>query len=132
MILVDTNVLVALVMPKDRLHERATTDLEKLVSEDLRVLSGVLTEACFLLAGSRQRARLADLLTALGARQADEPIWNQVFEWLGRYADHEPDWVDACLVVLSDRDQRIWTYDDEFRTIWRRLDGTRVPLAVTR
>ena len=38
------------------------------------------------------------------------------------YADHEPDWADACLAVLSGRDHdlKVWTYDREFRTTWRR------------
>jgi len=33
--------------------------------------------------------------------------------------------------VLASRDRRVrvWTYDDEFVTVWRRLDGSRVPLA---
>jgi predicted nucleic acid-binding protein len=130
-IVLDTNVLVALALPKDRLHERATRDLEKLVTRELRVLASVLAEACFLLGAREQRARLAALLAAIRVRPATEPAWERVFEWLARYADHEPDWVDACLVVIASGDHRIWTYDDEFRSVWRRLDGSRVPLAVS-
>jgi predicted nucleic acid-binding protein len=130
-ILVDTNVLVALVLPKDRLHKRATRDLETLVSRELRVLPSVLAESCFLLGQRGQRARLATLLAALRAQPATEPAWERVFEWLERYGEHQPDWVDACLVVMANREQRIWTYDDEFRSLWRRLDGSRVPLAVS-
>lgn len=130
MILVDTNVLVALVLPRDRLHARATRDLEKLVREELGVLPVVLTEACFILGGSAQRARLAELLGAIHARQALEPSFSTVFEWLARYAEHEPDWADASLVVMASRERRIWTYDGEFQTTWRRLDRSRVPLAV--
>lgn len=131
MILVDTNVLVALVLPKDPLHERATRDLERLVRQELRVLPSVLAEACFLLGRREQRARLEELLTALRVRPAIEPAWERVFEWLARYGEHEPDWVDGCLVVMASRDHRIWTYDGEFRAVWRRLDGSRVPLAAS-
>ena len=59
-------------------------------------------------------------------------FWIEVFDWLAKYADQEPDWADGCLAVLSGRhkDLRIWTYDREFRTTWRRPDGTAIPLAV--
>lgn len=129
MILIDTSVLVALVLPKDRLHAAAKKDLERLARHEFRVLPSVLAEACFILAGGGQRARLAEVLTGIRARPATEPAWASVFEWLARYADHEPDWADACLVVMANKEQRIWTYDDEFRKVWRRLDGSRVPLA---
>ncbi len=131
MILLDTNVLVALVLPKDRLHERAASDLERLARQELRVLPSVMTEVCFLLDERAQRGRLSELLTAIRAGPAVEPPWERVFQWLARYAEHEPDWTDGCLVVSATRDQRVWTYDHEFRAVWRRLDGSRVPLAVS-
>jgi predicted nucleic acid-binding protein len=55
-----------------------------------------------------------------------------VFHWLTKYAEHEPDWADACIAVLCGHDKRlkVWTYDREFRTTWRRLDGTVIPMAV--
>ncbi len=128
-VLVDTNVLVALALPKERLHGRATKDLETLSRHEFRVLPSVLAEACFLLATPAQRQRLAGLLDALRAKYAVEPARERVFEWLARYAEHEPDWVDGCLVVMASREQRVWSYDDEFRSVWRRIDGTRVPFA---
>ena len=62
----------------------------------------------------------------------DAVFWADALEWLERYADHEPDWADACLAVFSGRDRhtRIWTCDREFRTIWRRPNGTAIPMAV--
>jgi hypothetical protein len=56
----------------------------------------------------------------------------RVLEWLARYAEHEPDLADAWLAVLSGKrpDDRMWTYDREFRTTWRRPDGRRIPLVV--
>jgi predicted nucleic acid-binding protein len=130
MILIDTNVLVALVLQKDELHDRAVRDLGRLARRELFVVPAVLAEACFLLELREQRARLGELLARMRARPVSEPPWPVVFSWLHRYAEHEPDWADACMVVLASEEPfRVWTYDAEFRAIWRRLDGSRVPLA---
>ena len=53
-------------------------------------------------------------------------------DWMDRYADHEPDLADAVTVVLSSEleGSRVWTYDREFRTTWRRPDGSPIPLAL--
>ena len=60
-------------------------------------------------------------------------LWQEVFDWLDRYSEHDADWTDGYLTVVSGRERRsrVLTYDREFRTIWRRPDGTRIPLAVT-
>ena len=67
-------------------------------------------------------------------RTDDRGFWLDVLDWLSKYSDHEPDWADGCLAVLSGRDARlkVWTYDREFRTTWRRPDGTAIPMAVSR
>ena len=96
----------------------------------------VLTETCFLLPRAHHRARLRDLLPALSVGPcpiADNAgLRNDIFAWLAGYADHEPDWTDGYLAVVCGRERRfkVWTYDREFRTIWRRPDGSRIPLAV--
>jgi predicted nucleic acid-binding protein len=36
----------------------------------------------------------------------------------------------TCEAVLMEAGFHLPTYDAEFRTIWRRPDGTRIPLAV--
>lgn len=134
MILLDTTPLVALCDDRDALHERALTDLDRLGAQPLVLCQPVLTEACFLLAGRVERARLAALLEALSIRplelEDEDAAWKRVLAWLGRYAEHEPDFADGFLVVSSslNRRARVWTYDSEFRTTWRREDGTRVPL----
>jgi hypothetical protein len=58
-------------------------------------------------------------------------LWLEIVDWMLEYAEHEPDWADACLAVWSGHDTalRVWTYDREFRTTWRRPDGSVVPLA---
>lgn len=57
--------------------------------------------------------------------------WDDVFDWMERYAEHEPDLADAQLAVLCSKktDYRVWTYDEEFRSVWRRTDGSRIPIA---
>ena len=96
----------------------------------------VLTEACFHLPHRNQRQRLRALLHDLSVQPIpvmyEHDFLLEVFDWLTKYADHEPDWADACLAILSGRDKnlKVWTYDREFRTTWRRPNGTVIPLAV--
>lgn len=137
MILLDTAPLVALCDPRDSLNKVAVRDLDRLSRQPLVACAPVLTEACVLLAHPVQRRRLRRFLeefSVLPYRADDElRLWLEVFDWLDRYAEHEPDWADGYLVVVSGRERRfqVWTYDREFRTIWRRPDGTRIPLALT-
>lgn len=136
MILVDANVLIALVDPRQALHPAAIADLKRLPHADLLMTAPVLSEVCHLLPAAHHRARTRELVGALRIRPPavtdDAQIWNEVFDWLARYAEHEPDWADAHLAILCGRNKRlkVWTYDSEFRTIWRRPDGTRIPMAV--
>jgi len=136
MVLIDTTPLVALCDARDQKHGVAVKHLASLRSSELAVCDAVLTEACFHLPHRSQRQRLRALLDELGVRPvpiANEPgFWLEVFEWLTKYADHQPDWADGCLAVLSgrDRDAKVWTYDREFRTTWRRPNRTVIPLAV--
>jgi hypothetical protein len=116
----------------------ALQDLEALAPVRLGVCEAVLMEACFHLAIGAQRQRLRAVLDQLHIAAApptdDRGFWLEVLDWLSKYADHEPDWADGCLAVLSGRDAnlKVWTYDREFRTTWRRPDGTAIPMAVSR
>lgn len=136
MILVDTAPVVALCDPRDGLHARAVADLDRLARGPLVVCGPVLTEACLLLQHAVHRQRLERLVVELPLVPLpcddESRLWRDVFRWLARYAEHEPDWTDGVLAVASGRERRarVWTYDREFRTIWRRPDGTRIPLAV--
>ncbi len=137
MILVDTNIFVALVEERDALHRRAVSDLKKLVGRVLYVTTPVLTETCFALPRQHQRARLRALLDRFCVQSAvvtDAATEREdVFNWLDHYAEHDPDWADGHLAVLSGHDKRlrVWTYDREFSTIWRRPDGSAIALATT-
>jgi predicted nucleic acid-binding protein len=135
-ILIDTTPLVALCDPRDGLSSRAIADLDRVAKTEIVLCEPVLTEACFLLSHPVQRARLQRLVIEIGmsplAIEDEKELRREVFGWLARYSEHEPDWADGYLAVLSGRQKgaRVWTYDREFRTTWRRLDGTRIPLAI--
>jgi len=135
-VLIDTTPLVALCDARDHKHRVAVKDLDSFGSSEFGVCDAVLTEACFHLPYRSQRQRLRALLDTLGVRPVpagnESAFWLEVFEWLAKYADHEPDWADGCLAVLSgwDRNAKVWSYDSEFRTTWRRVNGTAIPLAV--
>jgi predicted nucleic acid-binding protein len=135
-ILLDTSPLVALCDARDGKHRTAVAHLESLAAEDFAVCDAVLTEACFHLPYLHQRQRLRALLQQLDVHALpmtyERAFWLDVFEWLTKYADHEPDWADGCLAVLCGRDRhlKLWTYDREFRTTWRRPNGTTLPLAI--
>jgi len=61
-----------------------------------------------------------------------QSLWNEIFDWLAKYREHEPDWADGYLAVLCSRNRKykVWTYDIEFRTLWRRTNGSAIPLAI--
>jgi predicted nucleic acid-binding protein len=135
-VLVDTGPLVALCDARDSKHRAAVRHLEALAAEGLAACDAVLTESCVHLPHRSQRLRLRALLIELPIepiavdRQPGARL--EVLDWLLKYADHEPDWADAWLAVLSSREKysKVWTYDREFRSIWRRPDGSAIPLAV--
>ncbi|HEX9638318.1 MAG TPA: type II toxin-antitoxin system VapC family toxin [Acidobacteriota bacterium] len=136
MILLDTAPLVALCDPRDRLNRRALRDLDRFSAGPFVLCMPNLTEACFLLAHAVERERLRSFLTEFSVaayRSEDEiGLWLQIFDWLILYREHDPDWADGYLAVVSGVEVgwRVWTYDREFRTTWRRPDGTRIPLAL--
>ena len=136
MILIDAGPLVGLCNSRDGLHATATTELKSMADARFAVCEAVLLEACFLLRASPQRQRLRDFLAQFDvtplSHTSDPAFLEEVFDWLAKYAEHEPDWADACIAVLSGRDRKleVWTYDREFRTTWRRTDGSAIPMAV--
>ena len=137
-LLLDANVLIALSEPRDELYDRAIADLERFRQADLVTTMAALMEACLVLREGFQRTRLHRVIARCGIRlyplSDPDDVCSGVFEWMRKYAEHQPDWTDALYAVLSGREHvlRVWTYDSEFVTIWRRPDGSRIPLAVRR
>jgi predicted nucleic acid-binding protein len=134
-IVVDTGPLVALCDPRDALHSKARRHLRRMMRARLQTCEAVLVESCFHLPHGFQRRRLRALLDELPilvVAPKDPAFLHGVFEWLDKYAEHEPDWADGCIAVCCDRDDalKVWTYDREFRTVWRKPDGKAIPLAV--
>lgn len=138
MILIDTGPLVALCDKRDGRHRATIAALSALLPDRFTLCESVLTEACFHLPRHQQRQRLRRWLDELDVTpapvEADPDFRSDAFAWLAQYEEHEPDWADACLAVLSAREAgaKVWTYDREFTTTWRRLDGSAIPLAAAR
>lgn len=130
-VFVDTNVFIALVNSRDQLHERAVADLSKLSRYRLVTTGAVLSESAFALARPDQRARLVAFLDRLPVLPVvydnETETRSRVFKWLAQYAEHSPDYADAELCVLAGRKPgtRIWTYDSEFKHVWRGANGRR-------
>jgi hypothetical protein len=85
--------------------------LGRLASIGLCTCEAVLMESCFHLPHRAQRQRLHALLDALAIASLpgthDREFWFDVLNWLTKYAEHEPDWADACIAVLCGRDKRL-------------------------
>jgi predicted nucleic acid-binding protein len=135
MIILDANVWVALVDEEDALNARVLNDISRLRRGPMRTIESALSEACHLCTGELFLERLVEIMEQLNVTPLEEnlrPRWRDIFQWMVKYKSHQPDWTDAELAVISSHHShvRIWTYDKEFRTIWRRIDGTKIPLAV--
>jgi predicted nucleic acid-binding protein len=130
MILIDTNVLIALADERDALRSRAMADLGKLKGP-YEVLDAVLVETFFLLNELylRQRVRLLLERLSVGHAHVHADWWSSIFDWLEKYARHEPDLCDAMLIAAATQQRcAIWTYDAEFTKLWRSPEGKPLQL----
>ena len=133
MILLDSSVLVALCDRDDSHAARAMQQLRSLKERNLRVTLPVLTETWHLLQEPWPRSILTEWLRARAVQIAstveDQQTLSHIWQWLEKYADHDPDFADAHLVfAAADKKSTIWTYDTEFTRVWRHLDGSRIRL----
>ncbi len=133
-VLVDTGPLVALCDARDRLHSRATAELDRLTGPLFLGLPN-LTEACFLLPDPGLRRRMSALLERevlqLAAPRNGDEMTRRTLKWLARYAEHAPDFADGFLTCWAESDASlsVWTFDREFSTLWRTLSGKKIRLA---
>lgn len=131
--LVDTGPLVALCDSHDSYHRRAVKEANALRGPALVGLP-VLTEALHFLPLTSLRQRLwaaFDLghLQLIAYSEPRQIAW--AISWLQKFAEHAPDFADAHLVAwaASDPGLSVWTFDGEFRSTWRTLDGKPIRLA---
>lgn len=134
MILVDAGPIVALFDPRDGYRARARNDFRLLQRQRFTTIVPVLAEVLFHLPTRNLRTQLFAWFDQFGVQilPFDLGEIGRIRDWLFQYAEHEPDFADAALIVSFERLQKasLWTYDSEFTKIWRRPDGSRVPLAV--
>lgn len=135
MILLDTNVILALLSPEERERRRVLEQWSRIRKQRLVLVSPVVIEVTHFLHKAYQLSAFSELMDQIGVEYLPSEnvvAWPDVVQWMMQYQQHEPDYADAHLVLLSaaiDK-AKVWTNDSEFRTIWRRPDGSPVPLAI--
>jgi len=137
MILIDTNVILALLDRSDDNHSAAREQTPGMRESGVLLVLPILAEVTHFLRAPHLYDRFDDLLDTLDARyeQTEHLLSHtETMGWLKRHASHKPDYADAHLVMLTARNRkwRVWSFDSEFQTIWRRPDGSAVPMAVRR
>jgi predicted nucleic acid-binding protein len=130
-LLIDTGPVVALLDRSDVRHEWAVEQFSHLTSP-LATCEGVICEATHLLldAGVEPGGVLELMDRELISIRFDlESNLNRVLTLMKKYADTPMDFVDACLVVMTEakRDCRLLTLDSDFRC-YRRFERQAIPL----
>jgi predicted nucleic acid-binding protein len=125
-LLIDTGPLVALLDRSDANHAWAVEQFSHLASP-LVTCEGAISEAAHLL----QDAGVLELVQRnVVVVQFDlESHIDRVLSLMKKYADTPMDFVDACLVAMTEekRDCRLLTLDSDFR-IYRRFERQTIPL----
>ncbi len=130
MIIIDTGPLVALINSSDRHHLWARSTVRQ-ISEPMLTCDAVLSEALFLVSGSKNGiSRFTDIL-ASGAIHSDFATDSNIRELaflIGKYNTLPMSFADACLVRLSEIHEgaTVLTIDSHFSDIqkkWRRTDS---------
>lgn len=129
--LTDSGPLVALLDRSDQYHEWAIEQFSHF-SAPLLTCEGTITEATHLLkdAGVPPWDVLELLERKIIVIRFDlETNLNRVLSLVKKYADTPMDFVDACLVVMTEgrRDCKLLTVDSDFR-IYRRFERQTIPL----
>lgn len=106
MIVIDTNVLVALAEPRDQLNARALADLPRIIGPTT-LTQAVLTEAISLVTGRAPRARLQAWINLL---DPDPCPWNQIANFARKFS---PGSSDMLITILTGPTQslRSWPGD---------------------
>jgi predicted nucleic acid-binding protein len=132
-LLTDSGPLIALLDSSDQHHNWAVEQFSHL-SGALVTCEGAITEATHLLqdAGVKPWGVLELIERKIISVQFDlEPNLDRVFSLMKKYADTPMDFVDACLVTMTEakRDCRLLTLDSDFR-FYRRFERQAIPLII--
>jgi predicted nucleic acid-binding protein len=130
-ILIDSGPLVALLDRSDQYHGWMREQFSH-VSNPILTCEGVITEATYLLQDSGVPPW--DVLELMERKIITiqfelEPNLDRVLSLMKKYADTPMDFVDACLVVMTEakRDCRLLTLDSDFQ-VYRRFERQAIPL----
>lgn len=132
-LLIDTGPLVALLDRSDAHHEWAVEQFSQLASSPV-TCEGAISEATHLLqdAGVKPWGVL-ELVgrKIISVRFNLEPNLDRVLALMKKYADTPMDFVDACLVAMTEekRDCQLLTLDSDFK-IYRRFERQVIPLII--
>jgi predicted nucleic acid-binding protein len=131
--LTDSGPLVALLNHRDEHHEWAREQF-KHFSAPLLTCEGAITEATHMLQfdGLPPSGVLEFIERKIVSVQFDlESNLDRVLSLMEKYADTPMDFVDACLVTMTEakRDCRLLTLDSDFR-IYRRFERQAIPLII--
>jgi len=132
-LILDTGVLVAAINSRDRYHQWAKTQLDK-VNVPFLTCEAVITESCFLLqhlhAGQDAIfGLLRDRLLAISFNLESETI--AINELMNRYRSVPMSFADACLVRMSELypNSLLLTLDSDF-TIYRKNRNQPISLII--
>jgi uncharacterized protein len=130
-LLTDSGPLVALLNHRDEHHEWACEQF-KHFTNPLLTCEGAITEASYLLQADGLPPWDVVELVERGIviiRFDLESNLNHVLSLMKKYADTPMDFVDACLVAMTEekRDCKLLTLDSDFR-IYRRFERQIIPL----
>jgi predicted nucleic acid-binding protein len=129
--LTDSGPLVALLDRTDAAHNWAREQFDR-VPCPVWTCEGAIAETSHLLAASRIPASHAVELIERGVvaiRFNLEEFMDRVLSLMKKYEDTPMDFVDACMVVMTEskRDCRLLAVDSDFR-IYRRFERQTIPL----
>jgi uncharacterized protein len=130
-LLTDSGPLIALLDSSDQHHDWAVEQFSRF-SSTLATCEGAITEATHLLqdAGVKSWSVLELINREIISVRFDlDSGLNRVLSLMKKYADTPMDFVDACLVAMTEekRDCKLLTLDSDFK-IYRRFERQVIPL----
>jgi predicted nucleic acid-binding protein len=132
-LLTDSGPLIALLDRSDEHHEWVAGQFSHL-SSPLLTCEGAITEAMHLLCDAGVQPW--GVLELIERKIVSVPFnleshLDRVLSLMKKYADTPMDFVDACLVTMTEakRDCRLLTLDSDFR-IYRRFERQAIPLII--